>query len=75
MVVLQDRPAVDLRLLLPVGRRCGPAFIKVCAYFPYPAKIWLNGHEWVKRQAGKAGLGFTALSNGFAAWATQPSSR
>ena len=45
----------------------GPAFIKVCAYFPYPAKIWLNGHEWVKRQAAKAGLGFTALSNGFAA--------
>jgi hypothetical protein len=45
----------------------GPAFIKVCAYFPYPAKVWVNGHEWVKRQAGKAGLGFTALSNGFAA--------
>jgi len=33
----------------------------------YPAKIWVNGHEWVKRQAEKAGLGFTALSNGFAA--------
>src|SRR6266513_5453904 len=45
----------------------GPAFIKVCAYFPYPAKIWLNGHEWVKRQAERAGIGFTALSNGFAA--------
>jgi hypothetical protein len=45
----------------------GPAFIKVCAYFPYPAKVWLNGHEWVKRQAEKAGIGFTALSNGFAA--------
>jgi len=45
----------------------GPASIKVCAYFPYPAKVWVNGHEWVKRQAGKAGLGFTALSNGFAA--------
>ena len=26
----------------------GPAFIKVCAYFPYPAKIWANGHEWSK---------------------------
>jgi hypothetical protein len=24
----------------------GPAFIKVCAWFPYPAKIWVNGHEW-----------------------------
>src|SRR5579863_7135204 len=44
----------------------GPAFVKVCAYFPYPAKIWVNGHEWVKRQALKAGIGFTALSNGFA---------
>jgi hypothetical protein len=44
----------------------GPAFIKVCAYFPYPAKIWVNGHEWAKRQAVKAGIGFTELSNGFA---------
>jgi hypothetical protein len=44
----------------------GQAFIKVCAYFPYPAKIWVNGHEWAKRQALKAGVGFTALSNGFA---------
>jgi hypothetical protein len=45
----------------------GPAFVKVCAYFPYPGKIWLNGHEWAKRQATKAGIGFTELSNGFAA--------
>jgi hypothetical protein len=45
----------------------GPAFIKVCAYFPYPAKIWVNGHERAKRQALKAGLGFTELSNGFTA--------
>ena len=47
----------------------GGAFIKVCAYFPYPAKIWVNGHEWAKRQAARAGIGFTALSNGFAACA------
>jgi hypothetical protein len=45
----------------------GPAFVKVCAYFPYPAKIWVNGHEWAKRQALKAGIGFTELANGFAA--------
>jgi hypothetical protein len=45
----------------------GPAFIKVCAYFPYPAKIWINGHEWAKRQATHAEIGFTELSNGFAA--------
>src|SRR6266516_1077797 len=44
----------------------GPAFIKVCAYFPYPVKVWLNVHECAKRQLYNAGRGFTALSNGFA---------
>jgi hypothetical protein len=45
----------------------GPAFIKVCTYCPWPVKIWVNGHEWAKQQARKIGLGFTELSNGFAA--------
>jgi hypothetical protein len=45
----------------------GPGFIKVCAYFPYPIKIWLNGHEYAKRAAAAAGIGFTELDNGFAA--------
>jgi len=44
----------------------GPGFVKVATYFPYPMKIWVNGHEWAKRQAAEAGIGFTALSNGFA---------
>jgi hypothetical protein len=44
----------------------GSAFIKVCAYFPYPVKVWVNGHEWAKRQAVHAGIEFTELSNGFA---------
>ncbi len=34
--------------------------------FPYPIKVWVNGHEWAKRQCAQAGVGFTALSNGFA---------
>jgi hypothetical protein len=44
----------------------GAAFIKVTTYFPYPMKIWVNAHKWAKRQATAAGIGFTALSNGFA---------
>ena len=44
----------------------GPAFIKVCTYCPWPVKVGVNGHEWAKQQARKAGLGFTELSNGFA---------
>ncbi len=44
----------------------GPGFIKLCTYFPYPAKVWLNGHEWAKQQATNAGIGFSELANGFA---------
>ena len=46
--------------------RVGPGFIKICTYFPYPIKVWLNGHERAKRQAHAAGIRFTELSNGFA---------
>jgi len=46
--------------------RVGPGFIKICTYFPYPIKVWVNGHEWAKRQALAQGIGFTELSNGFA---------
>ncbi len=44
----------------------GAGFIKICTYFPYPAKVWVNGHEWAKRQALAEGIEFTALANGFA---------
>jgi hypothetical protein len=47
----------------------GPAFIKICTYFPYPARVWVNGHEWAKRQADHAGIAYRALSNGFASTA------
>jgi hypothetical protein len=47
----------------------GLGFIKLCAYFPYPGKVWTNGHEWAKRQAHAEGLAFTELANGFASCA------
>jgi hypothetical protein len=45
----------------------GPFFLKFCSYFPYNAKLCINGNEYAKRRAAKAGIGFTALDNGFAA--------
>ena len=45
----------------------GPFFLKFCSYFPFNAKLCINGNEWAKRQAAKAGIGFTPLDNGFAA--------
>jgi len=42
----------------------GPLFIKFSSYFPYTARICLNGHEYAKRQLHKAGIAFQALDNG-----------
>jgi hypothetical protein len=42
----------------------GPFFLKFCTYFPYTAKLCLNGHEYVKRQLAKEGIAFEALDNG-----------
>jgi hypothetical protein len=45
----------------------GPFFIKFCSYFPFNAKLCINGNEWAKRQAARAGIAFESLDNGFAA--------
>jgi hypothetical protein len=42
----------------------GPFFLKFSTYFPYNAKLCLNGHEYAKRQLAKKGIGFEALDNG-----------
>jgi len=47
----------------------GPAFIKVCTYAPFTLKVYLNGHEWAKRQLDRAGIAYEALDNGFRACA------
>jgi len=43
----------------------GGAFWKTNAYAAFPIWIWLNGHEWAKRQLEKAHVGYEALDNGF----------
>jgi hypothetical protein len=47
-----------------LDRDFGPLFIKFCSYFPYNAKICLNGHEWLKRQLARRGFAYEALDNG-----------
>lgn len=46
-----------------VDKEFGPFFIKFCSYFPYNAKLCLNGHEYAKRQLAKRGIGFEAPDN------------
>ena len=48
-------------------RHFGPVCVKFSGYFPYTGRLILNGNEYAKRQAAKAGIGFTPLDNAFAA--------
>lgn len=47
-----------------VDRNFGPFFLKFCTYFPFNAKLCLNGHEYAKRQLAQKGIAFEALDNG-----------
>jgi len=47
-----------------VDRDFGPFFLKFCSYFPYNAKLCLNGHEYLKRQLTQRGIAYEALDNG-----------
>ena len=42
----------------------GPFFLKFSTYFPYTAKLCINGHEYLKRQLAQEKIAFTALDNG-----------
>jgi hypothetical protein len=47
-----------------VDRDFGPFFLKFCTYFPYNAKLCLNGNEYAKCQLARRGIAFEALDNG-----------
>lgn len=47
----------------------GPFFLKFCSYFPYNAKLCINGNEYAKCQLRKRGIAFEALDNGIASCA------
>ena len=42
----------------------GAFFLKFCSYFPYNAKLCINGNEYAKSQLRKRGIAFEALDNG-----------
>lgn len=42
----------------------GPFFLKFATYFPYTAKLCINGNEYLKRQLSKAAVAHEPLDNG-----------
>ncbi|MBI5423483.1 MAG: hypothetical protein HZA32_05310 [Opitutae bacterium] len=47
-----------------VDRDFGPFFLKFCSYFPYNAKLCINGHEYLKRQLDRRRMKYEPLDNG-----------
>lgn len=45
----------------------GPSFIKIGTFAPWGIKVWLNGHQWVRRQLERTGIAYQPLDNGIAA--------
>jgi hypothetical protein len=62
--IIRSTALVNHYYVYIVDRDFGPIFLKFCSYFPYPAKLCLNGHEWLKRQLAQRGIAFEPLDNG-----------
>ena len=62
--IIRSTAMVNHYYVYILDRDFGPLFIKFCSYFPYPAKLCLNGHEWLKRQLAQRAVPFEPLDNG-----------
>jgi hypothetical protein len=62
--IIRSRTPVNHYYVYLVDRDFGPLFIKFCSYFPYAAKLCLNGHEWLKRQLTQRAIPYEPLDNG-----------
>src|SRR6202007_2339065 len=62
--IVKSTAMVNHYYIYAVDRDFGPFFLKFCSYFPYNAKLCLNGHEYLKQQLQQKGIAYQALENG-----------
>jgi hypothetical protein len=62
--IVKSTAMVNQFYIYAIDEDFGPFFLKVSSYFPFNAKLCLNGHEYAKRQLAKKGIAFEALDNG-----------
>jgi hypothetical protein len=63
--IVRSTALVNQDYIYAVDRDFGPFFLKFSSYFPYNARLCLNGHEYAKRQLTQRGIAYEALDNGF----------
>jgi hypothetical protein len=54
--IVRRSAMVNNYYIYAVDRDFGPFFLKFCSYFPFNAKLCLNGHEYAKRQLAQEGI-------------------
>lgn len=62
--IVKSTALVNHYYFYAVDRDFGPFFLKFCTYFPYNAKLCINGHESAKRQLTRKETAFESLDNG-----------
>ena len=62
--IVQSTAMVNQYYFYGVDEDFGSFFLKYSSYFPYNAKLCINGHEYLKRQLEKEGIVYQALDNG-----------
>ena len=63
--IVRSTAMINQYYIYAVDKDFGPFFLKFSSYFPYTAKLCLNGHEYAKRQLQQQGIAFEELANGF----------
>jgi hypothetical protein len=44
---------------------CGRMFVRLCPYFPFNIRVWMNGHNWLARRLEREGIAFDKRDNLF----------
>jgi hypothetical protein len=63
--IVRSTALVNQYYIYAVDRDFGPFFLKFSSYFPYNARLCINGHDYAKRQLMQRGIAFESLDNGF----------
>jgi hypothetical protein len=63
--LLYKRRWVDQYNFYIHDRAWGRMFVRICPYFPFPARVYLNQHYWLAQHLAQRGIRFLPCANAF----------
>jgi hypothetical protein len=58
-----QRRFVNLYYFYLQDARCGRMFIRICPYFPFNIRVWMNGHNWLACRLQEENIPFEKRDN------------